>query len=250
MDLTNKIALITGGSRGIGRAISLTLAEAGATVVVNYLRKKSAADELDQLMQSKGLSCRFIRANVEDEAEIDRLMGEITHEFGRLDILVSNAVFGVVKPVTEIKRKHWEKTLNTNAAALLTLAQRMAEIPGSSGGSIIALTSLGGQRVLPGYSVVGASKAAIESLVRYLAVELAPRGIRVNAIAPGVVETESLQYFPDADKIVREAKEKTPLKTLTTPEDVARLALFLCGDSSSKITGQIITIDGGYSLPG
>lgn len=250
MLLKNKIALITGGSRGIGRAISLTLAEAGATVVVNYLRRKSAADELEQFIRSKGQTCRLFKANIEDEAEINRMMDFISEEYGRLDILVSNAVFGVVKPVTEIKHRHWEKTLNTNAAALLTLAQKMAGMPGSSDGSIIALTSLGGQRVLPGYSIVGVSKAAIESLVRYLAVELAPRGIRVNAIAPGVVETEALRYFPDADKMVREAKEKTPLKTLTTPEDVSQLALFLCSDSSSKITGQIITIDGGYSLLG
>jgi len=250
MQLRNKVALVTGGSRGIGRAVSLDLARAGATVIVNYRRKKSAAEELAAQMDGEELSYRLVRANVEDEEGIDYLAQTASEEFGRIDILVSNAVFGAVKPAAEISRKLWDKTMNTNAAALLFLAQRVAKMPGANGGSIIAVTSLGGQRVIRDYSVVGASKAALESVVRYLAAELGPQGYRVNAIAPGVVETGALDYFPDRDTMVADAVKGTPLGRLAAPEDAAKLVRFLAGDDAAMITGQVITVDGGYSIMG
>ncbi|MFC1564682.1 SDR family oxidoreductase [candidate division KSB1 bacterium] len=250
MYLKDKIALITGGSRGIGRAISLALAREGATVIINYLRKKSAAEEFGELLGSKGYKYKFIKGNIEDETEIDRICSEIEHEFGRIDILVSNAVFGVVKPISGQKRKFLEKTINTNAASLLTLTQKMVSMRGFKGGNIVAVTSLGGRRVLKDYSVIGTSKAALEALVRYIAVEYGYAGIRANAISPGVVETEALDNFPDKEKMIRTTIDKTPLGRLATPEDAAELAVFLCSERSRMITGELINIDGGYSIVG
>ncbi len=246
--LNGKVALVTGGSRGIGRAVSLELARAGAAVFVNYLRKTSAAEEFAALLKSEGLKFRLIKANIEDEESIDRLTGTINDEFGKLDILVSNAVFGVVKPLTGIKRKHWDKTMGTNAVSLIRLARNMAAMPKSEGGAITALTSIGSRRVIKDYGVIGASKAALESVVRYLAVELGAKGFRANAVSPGVVETGALDYFPEKDKMLSEERQKTAFGALTTPEDVAELILFLSSAKAAKITGQVITIDGGASL--
>ncbi len=250
MQLKDKIAFITGGSRGIGRAISLAVALEGATVIINYLRKKSAAEEFEEELKANGCSYKFIKGNIEDEAEIDRICAEISDEFGRIDIFVSNAVFGVVKPVSEIKRKFWEKTVNTNVSSVLTITQKMTSMPDFNGGSIIALTSLGGRRVIKDYSIIGSSKAALESMVRYIAAEFGPAGIRANAISPGVVDTEALDFFPDKDDMIKTTLDRTPLGKLTTPEDVADLAVFLCSDKSKMITGEVINIDGGYSNSG
>ncbi len=250
MKLQNKVAFITGGTRGIGRAIAIKLAEEGAEVVINYLRKKSAAEELEDLAKSASYKFHFIKGNIEHEDEINRICDEIEGKYGRMDILVSNAVFGVVKPVGEMKRKFWDKTVSTNASSLLTLVGRMTKMPEFNGGSVIAMTSLGGRRVLRDYSVIGASKAALEALVRYIAVEFGPKGLRANAVSPGIVDTDALNFFPEKDEMVNDALDKTPLGRLTKPEDVAKLAAFLCSDDAYMITGEVINIDGGYNLWG
>lgn len=246
-NLKGKVALVTGGSRGIGRAISLALAQAGAEVIINYLRHKSNAEETLKEIIQKGGKAKIIKANVGEEQQIDNLFSELAKEYNHIDFIISNAVSGVLKPILEIEKKHWDWTMNINAVSLLILSKKVVSFM-NNGGRIIAITSLGSQRVIPDYGVVGASKAALEALIRYLAVELAPKNIIVNAICPGFVETDSLNFFPKKEEMIKESLRKTPIGSLTTPEDIANVVLFLCSPLSEKIIGQIIVVDGGYSI--
>ncbi|MBK5228463.1 MAG: enoyl-[acyl-carrier-protein] reductase FabL [Actinobacteria bacterium] len=245
-DLEGKVALVTGGSRGIGKAVSLNLARRGSNVVIAYLRNRSAAEETVGLLEGEGVKAVAVRANVGDEAKLDGLFDSVDEMFGHLDIFISNAATGVIKPVEELDERAWRWTMDANARALLLGARRAASLM-TDGGSMIAMSSAGSTRVLPGYAVVGASKAAIEALVRYLGVELAPR-IRVNAVSPGVVDTDALKHFPIRDEMLSGAKNKTPAGRLVTPEDVAGVVDFLTSDAAEMITGQTITIDGGAGL--
>ncbi|MPZ69594.1 MAG: enoyl-[acyl-carrier-protein] reductase FabL [Actinobacteria bacterium] len=245
-DLEGKVALVTGGSRGIGKAVSLNLARRGSNVVIAYLRNRAAAEETIGLLEGEGVKAVAVRANVGDEAKLDALFDSVDETFGRLDIFVSNAATGVIKPVEDLDERAWRWTMDANARALLLGARRAAALM-PDGGSMIAMSSGGATRVLPGYAVVGASKAAIEALVRYLGVELAPR-IRVNAVSPGVVDTDALKHFPMRDEMLSGAKNKTPSGRLVTPEDVAGVVDFLTSDAAEMITGQTITIDGGAGL--
>lgn len=245
-DLEGKTALVTGGSRGIGRAISLSLAERGANVVIAFLRKGAAAAETCSELEGFGVKAVPVRCNVGDAASLDALFEQVEEMFGSLEVFVSNAATGVIRPVEQLDEKAWAWTMDANARALLLGARRAAPLM-SEGASIVALSSLGSSRVLPGYAVVGASKAAIECLVRYLAVELAPK-VRVNTVSPGVVDTDALTHFPMRAEMLHEAKSKTPLRRLTAPEDVARVVDFLTSDAASMITGQNVTVDGGASL--
>lgn len=245
-DLDGRTALVTGGSRGIGRAIALSLASRGANVVIAFLRKRAAATETCAEIEGFGVKAVPVKCNVGDVAQLDGLFDEIDETFGRLDVFVSNAATGVIRPVTELDERSWSWTMNANARALL-LGARRADRLMTEGGSIVALSSLGSTRVLPGYAVVGASKAAIESLVRYLAVELAPR-VRVNAISPGVVDTEALTHFPMREEMLATASETTPLQRLVEPDDVARVVDFLTSPNAHMITGQTLIVDGGASL--
>ena len=245
-DLEGKVALVTGGSRGIGKAVSLNLARRGSNIVIAYLRNRSAAEETVGLLEGEGVKAVALRANVGDEAKLDGLFDSVDEMFGRLDIFISNAATGVIKPVEELDERAWRWTMDANARALLLGARRAASLM-TDGGSMIAMSSAGSTRVLPGYAVVGASKAAIEALVRYLGVELAPR-IRVNAVSPGVVDTDALMHFPMRDEMLSGTKNKTPAGRLVTPEDVAGVVDFLTSDAAEMITGQTITIDGGAGL--
>jgi len=245
-DLEGKVALVTGGSRGIGRAISLDLAGRGANVVVAYLRKRSAAEETCAQIEGLGVKAVAIKCDVGNEAKLDGLFDHLDETFGRLDVFVSNAATGVIRPVTELDARAWEWTMNANARALLLGARRASGLM-ASGSTIVGVSSLGASRVLPGYAVVGASKAAIEAIVRYLAVELAPR-IRVNAVSPGVVDTDALTHFPMREEMLERADRVTPAGRLVTPDDVAAAVAFLTSGRSSMITGQTVTIDGGASL--
>jgi enoyl-[acyl-carrier protein] reductase III len=166
-----------------------------------------------------------------------------------LDILVSNAASGVLKPAMELTTRHWNWAMDINARALLSLTQHAVPMM-QSGGRIMAVSSLGAVRAVPNYTVVGASKAALESLIRHLAVELGPKGILVNTISAGVVDTDALKKFPNRDDIIAASLERTPLGRLTTPEDVADLALFLCSDLAGMIHGQTVVVDGGYAIQG
>jgi enoyl-[acyl-carrier protein] reductase III len=185
--------------------------------------------------------------------DLNSLFDETEAELGGVDIFISNAASGTNKPALQQRPKGWDWTMNINARSLLFGAQRAAQsMSNRGGGHIISITSEGSQRVIPGYVITGASKAAIEALTRYLAVELAPLEIRVNAISPGVVPTDALQHF-DAMKdetILPRAIEATPAKRLVIPEDVAGVVAFLCSPEADMIRGQVIVVDGGFSLPG
>lgn len=248
-DLLGKTALITGGSRGIGRAIAIRLAENGVDVVVNYVRHKKDAMETADEVEKLGRKCLLVKANVAGSDDVREMFAIIAREFGHLDILVSNAASGVLKPALELTERHWNWAMDINARALLTLVQQGVPLM-RRGSRIMAVSSLGSVRAIENYTTVGASKAALESLVRHLAVELGSRGINVNTISAGAVDTDALKHFPNRDEILKAATERTPLGRLTTPQDVADIALFLCSDLSAMIQGQVITVDGGYAIRG
>ena len=245
MRFDDKSVLVTGGSRGIGKAIALRFAELGAARVgVNYFRSDRAADETADELRAVGTEPVLLRGNIADAAKVARLV----ERFGDVDVLVSNAATGVIRPLLELDEKHWDWTMNANARALFTLARHAAERM-REGGAIVAVSSLGSQRVLEDYSLVGTSKAAIEALVRYLAVELAPRRIRVNAVSAGLVETGALEYFRERETMLREFAARTPAGRLVEPSDIAELVCFLASPVSDMIRGQTVVLDGGYSLP-
>lgn len=233
---------VTGGSRGIGRAIALRFARDGAArVAIGYLRNDRAAEETADELRAAGAEPVLVRGNVTSS----RVLEEVA-ALGPLDVLVHNAATGVIRPALETDDRHWDWTVNANARALLALARVTApRMP--AGSSIVAISSLGAQRVLENYVLVGTSKAALESLVRYLAVELAPRGIRVNAVSGGVVETGALEHFPNREAMLA-AGRSNPVGRLVTPEDVAGAVAFLCGPDAEMVRGQTLVVDGGYSL--
>jgi len=250
IDLSGKKALVTGGSRGIGRAIAIRLAEAGCDVAINYLRSRKPAQETAEAVEARGRKAFTYKVNVAQTEKLGDMFAAIEEEFGRLDILVSNAASGVIKPAMELTNRHWHWTMDINAAALLPLAQHASKLMGEEGGHIIAVSSLGAVRAIPNYAAVGASKAALESLVRHLAVELAPSNIRVNAISAGVVDTDALKHFSNRSELLDESARRTPAGRLTEPSDVADAALFLASDLAEMMVGQTIVVDGGYSIMG
>src|SRR5581483_1139439 len=192
----NKVALITGGSRGIGRATAFALAQSGVRrFVINYYNDREAAEYVIDKLKEYGADGVTFRGDVGDLEYLNKMFDFVAEKFGKLDIFISNAAAGALKNTLELSAKSWQRTLDINSRALLIGAQRAAKLMPESGGSIVALTSLGSQRFIPGYAAVGVAKAAIETLTRYLAVELAPRGITVNAVSGGVVDTDSLKYF-------------------------------------------------------
>ena len=239
-----KSVLVTGGSRGIGKGIALRFAELGAArIAVSYLRNDRAAEETADQLRKLGAEPVLVRGNLGEPAKAAALV----EQAGQLDILVSNAATGVIRPLLELEEKHWDWTMNANARALLSLARHAAPSmqPGSA---IVAVSSLGSQRVLDNYALVGASKAALEALVRYLAVELAPREIRVNAVSAGLVETGALDYFPNRDEMLAWYEQRTPAGRLVGPRDVADAVCFLCTPEAGMIRGHTLVVDGGYSL--
>src|SRR5438105_3826419 len=234
---------VTGGSRGIGREIARRFAEEGAArVAIGYLRNDSAAEQTAEELRGLGAEVVLVRGNVSSKR-----VAEQVEELGPLTALVHNAATGVIRPALETEEKHFEWTMAANARALLSLSQ--AAVPSMEpGSSIVALSSLGAQRVLDNYVLVGASKAALEAIVRYLAVELAPRGIRVNAVSGGVVETEALDHFPNREQMLSWAQERTPAGRMVDPRDLADAVLFLCSPAAEMIRGQTVVVDGGFSL--
>jgi enoyl-[acyl-carrier protein] reductase III len=235
---------VTGGSRGIGRETALRFADEGAAkVAIGYLRNDRAAEETADEIRKRGAEPTLVRGNVASE----RVAREVA-ELGPLDVLVHNAATGVIRPALETEDKHWDWTLAANARALLSLTRAAApSMP--EGSSIVAISSLGAQRVLENYVLVGTSKAALEAVVRYLGVELAPRGIRVNAVSGGVVETGALEHFPNREEMLRESRERTPAGRMVEAKDIADAVLFLASPQASMIVGQTLIVDGGFSLP-
>ncbi len=247
MSLEGKLALVTGGGRGIGKAIALKLASQGADVIVNFFRHRDAAQETANDIEALGVKAEIIRANVGDPAKIDEMFDMIGNKFGRLDILISNAASGVARPVMDIDIKAWEWTMNINARALLLCTQRAARLMDGRGGKVVSISSLGSFLAWPTYAVVGVSKAALEALTRYLAIELAPQGICVNAVAASAVETEALKFYVK-EGLVKDSHHVTPAGRMVIPEDVANVVAFLCSEEAFMIRGQTIIVDGGTSV--
>jgi enoyl-[acyl-carrier protein] reductase III len=247
--LAGKIALVTGAARGIGRAVAAKLASAGCDVAVNYYNSHDEAEALCAEIRALGRRAVPIKASVGIPESIDELFAELARHFDRLDILVSNAASGVLRPAMEMKLKHWRWCMETNALALGLLAQHAVPLM-PAGGRIVAMSSLGALRAMPGYGFVGASKAALESLVRTLAQELGPRGIRVNAVSAGVVDTDALQYFPNREALLASFGERSPAGPTLTPADVAGAVYLLCLPEAAMVNGHTLFVDGGFAISG
>ena len=247
--LAGKVALVTGASRGIGRAIAQKLASAGCDVAVNYYNSAEEAEALCAEIRAMGRRACALQASVGIPDSVDDMFVEFGKHFDHLDILVSNAASGVLKPALEMTLKHWRWCLETNALALNLLAQRSVSLM-PAGARIIAMSSLGASRAMPDYGFIGASKAALESLVRTLAQELGPRQIRVNAVSAGVVDTDALRYFPNREELLANFAHRTPAGPVLTPQDVAGAVYLLCLPEAAMITGHTLVVDGGFSISG
>jgi len=247
MPLEGKLALVTGSGRGIGRAIALKLASQGSDIIVNFFRRREAAEKTAKDIEALGVKAEVIRANVGDPAKLDEMFDTIATKFGHLDILISNAASGVGRAVLDVDIKAWDWTMNINARAFLLCAQRAAKLMEGRGGKIVSISSLGSSFVWPTYAVVGVSKAALESLTRYLAIELAPKNICVNAVAASAVETEALKFYIK-EGLMSDTRQATPAGRMVTPEDVANAVAFLCSEEALMIRGQTIIVDGGTSV--
>ncbi len=250
MDLRirGKRALVTGSSRGIGRAIALSLADFKVDVAINFFRNRSAAEEVAAEIEQRGARSLLLKGNVANEEHVARMFGEIEKTWGGLEILVSNAASGVLKSVPELTLHHFHWTMDINAFALLPLVQQMLRLPSNGEKVVVAVSSLGAVRAIPNYTAVGASKAALESMVRHLAAELAPRGVRVNAVSAGTVDTDALKHFPNRDQLLDESARRTPAGRMIDAQDVANAVVFLCTEFASMIHGQTLLVDGGFSI--
>jgi enoyl-[acyl-carrier protein] reductase III len=248
MSFEGKVALITGGSRGIGKAVALEFARRGADIAFNYLRGHERAAETQREIEVLGVRCLRVRAHLGDAEKIKDLFAKVAKAYPTLDILVNNAASGVQRSAAELEEKHWDWTMNINARAPWLCSIQASRLM-TNGGSIVNMTSLGAQKVLPDYFSVGTSKAALETITRYLAVELAPKGISVNAVSGGLVDTDALSSFPQGDDM-RSAGGRTLPGRMVTGEDIARVVAFLCSDEASMIRGQVLVVDGGATLRG
>ncbi len=248
-DLKGKLALVTGGGRGIGRAIALELAQRGADVLINFVRHPDDAQKTAEAARELGVKAETVRGNVADEAHVERMFDDVRARFGYLDILVNNSASGVNRPASELTAHHWDWTLNVNARrAFLCARAALPLMQLRGGGVVVSISSLRANRVMKDYFLVGVSKAALEAVTRYLAVEFAPHGIRVNAVSGGLVETDALTSFAWGAEVVDDTVRRTPAGRMVEPADLAQAVAFLCTPAAAMIRGQTIVVDGGFSL--
>jgi len=249
MKFDDRIALITGGTRGIGKALALSLARAGATVVLNYRRNEEAAQTTLGEIRAFDGRCEAIRADLEDPAQIDALFAQIQQRHGRLDFFVSNAAASAFKRILDLNVGNLDRTYALNVRAFVLGAIRAVRLM-ERGGRIVALSSYGSQRAYPTYANLGSAKAAIEAWVRYMAVEFAPHGVNVNAVNGGIIDTDSAAFFykvpgmPALDDVLA----KVPKARKGSAQEIADAVAFLLAPESEYITGQTIAVDGGLSV--
>lgn len=244
-----KVALITGGARGIGRATALKFASQGADIALVYYNSSDEALILVKELEAMGVKAVAFQANVADHQSVKELFIQFKQHFKQLNFLVSNAASGVLKPALKMSTKHWRWCLETNALALNHLVSEGLELmPKNS--RVIALSSLGASRAIPNYAFIGASKAALEALVRSLSLELAPHGITVNTVSAGVVDTDALKHFPNREQLLDEYQAHSLADRPLVPADVADTVYLLCLPEASMINAHTLFVDAGYSRVG
>lgn len=244
-----KVSLITGGARGIGKATALKLAQAGSDIAVVYYNSSEEAQILVDEIQAMGRKAVALQANVADHQSVKEMMTQFREHFSHLNFLISNAASGVLKPALKMSTKHWRWCMETNALALNHLVTEARDLmPRNS--RVVALSSLGASRAIPNYAFIGASKAALESLVRSLSLELAVDGITVNTVSAGVVDTDALKYFPNREQLLDEYQAHALADRPLIPEDVANAVYLLCLPEASMINAHTLYVDAGYSIVG
>ncbi len=247
--LAGRTAVITGSGRGIGSAIAVELARMGANVTVNYFRNRQPAEETAAAVEAAGGRALVVKAHVGRRDQIENLVAQAAAAFGSVDIFVANAASGVPRPLLEQDQREWDWTVDINARSLFYGVKAAAPLMKAGGwGRVIGITSMGSRRTLPNYGVIGVSKAAIETLIRYLAVELAPYNIRCNAVSPGIVLTDAVQHFPEWEWMVESARARTPTGSFVTAAQVASVVGFLCTEGASGLVGQTLIVDNGYEI--
>jgi len=245
-DFTGKNTLVTGGSRGIGKAIALEFARRGSNIIFNYLKDHDSAQKTQTELEALGVKCLKIRAHLGDPDKIQTLFNEISTKFGTLDILINNAASGVQRNAKDLTTKHWDWTMNINARAPWICSIEASKLM-VNGGNIINISSEGSRTVLPYYIAVGASKAALESITRYLAIELADQKINVNAVSGGYIDTGALDTFPNKKEMLQAGKNNLTNRIVEV-NDIAKVTAFLCTKDAEMIRGQVVIVDGGVTL--
>jgi len=249
---SGKVAFVTGGSRGIGLATAREFARRGADVAISFFTNRTSAQTAQASLREFGGRVELLRGNVGNPEHVDLMFRHLEEKLGRLDFYVGNAAMGVLKPVEELTLAEWDRTMEVNVRSLFQAAQHTQRLVRrhGQGGRIVALSSMGSVRTIPDYAALGAAKAAIESLVRFLAVELARDGIVVNCVQAGMVDTDSLKRFPTREQLLADNIKRSPFGRLGTPEDIARVVAMMCLPEAAWIVGQTVVADGGYSING
>lgn len=243
-----KVALVTGGTRGIGKAISMRLATEGADIILNYKSDSATAEGTAEEIRALGRKVWVMQADVRDDKNIRALGRRIKTEVGQLDIFIHNAAFGTMGPILRMGMFSWRAAMDINVNAMLLMTQQLAPLLKERGGWIVGLSSIGAEMAFSEYACIGVSKAAMEALCRYLAFELAPLGIRCNAVSAGPIKTRALDWFAYPHAVDNYAETKSPLHRMGTPQDLTGVVSFLCTPDADWIVGQVIKADGGISM--